>query len=306
MRYGSLCLLTLTLNFGLWGCHASTSVTTPRPAPTVHPQNTSRATEINYIPDHFDKPLGNNFEYVSDDALTYLDFEISKRVRRSETEIEYAVLKKGGKVVATFDGRPGQLSEVRFGLFPLLGEKDKQLVIEQTSNRYWRYWIVDLAPTFRVIYDSGKYHVIYDLRTLDADDDGRAEISQHLGTFWFFTGRFDNIYSPRQPILFEYDTRVREYRPANPAFERVVLKDAEQRMDKIREIKQAESNSNSTSRMMRDSAILDLMLRYIYAGKRQEAWSRYEQEYEGKDKKQFAAEIMNQLRTDSIYHKGTK
>src|SRR6266850_276302 len=203
----------------------------PTTRASAEPSPTQSVEVQAYIPDQFGQPIGDFVKtYTDEDRLSYLDYEITKsrRVARTEsqkgsTEIEYAVLRRKGKVVAQFDSSLDRLTKVRFGLFAFLGHNDRQLVIEQTSEKFWRYWLVSLEPDFRVIYDSGKYDLVYELRVIDIDGDGYSEIVQNLGSFWYFDS-LDNLYSPRPPIIFTYDSSVSTYLPANMHFEHVALK----------------------------------------------------------------------------------
>ena len=212
---------------------------------------------------------------------------------------------KDGKVIFSFDDSSlDQISSIQFGLSPLLGNVAKQLIVKQTSDKIWRHWIVKLQPEFKVIYDSGIYDVVYDLRTIDADGDGRFEVIQHLGTFWYFHG-LDNLYSPRPPIIFRYETVLDKYVPANSEFSKLVLKDIEQRIDKVRGLKQEERNPAYHARIR--GAILDVMLRYLYAGKGMEAWAFFEQEYNIQtDKDGVKTELKGKLKSDTLYKEITR
>jgi hypothetical protein len=105
------------------------------------------------------------------------------------------VLKRNGRVVFRFDDEAVEQINERASAVQLLGEEHRQLVVELTSNKYWRYWVLRLSPKLEVIYDSGRYNLVYHLRSIDLDGDGRLEIVQNLGSFWYRLG--DNVSSPR-------------------------------------------------------------------------------------------------------------
>ena len=291
-------------------CCASGNVSqSPELDPVKSPSVVSspeRATEtIPYVPDQFGEPIGDFIKtFTKDDRLSYLEYEIVKLKRESKigppkgvTEIEYAVLRHNGRVVAKFDSPIDQLSEVRFGLFSFLGNDAKQLVIEQTSNKFWRYWIVSLQPEYRVIYDSGKYDVVYELRVSDIDSDGKLEIIQNLGSFWYFNS--DNLFSPRPQIVFKYNPSTRNYIPANPEFKETVLKDIEQRIGKTREV--IERKEDPAYNLHVRSAVLDVVLRYLYAGKSDDAWAFYDQHYNVGDKESLLSQLKDKLKQDALY-----
>jgi hypothetical protein len=242
--------------------------------------------------------------YFEDSVLSYSGYEVERRSRtirfrytKYDTQILYAVLKKNGKVLATFDGLLHPLgTEVRFGLFPLLGESSKQLIVEQSTYRGLRYWVVNLPPSFSVLHDSVNYPVGY-LRALDLDKDGRYELIQSLLSFHFFN-KLDNTNSPSIDIVFKYNPRTQTYIPANPEFQDFALKDIEQKIKKAREVRATDDSSNYYRNLL--SAVLEVSLRYIYAGKEKEGWSFYE-EYNAPDKDEVKSELMKVLNRDSVY-----
>jgi len=278
--------------------------------PSQRPSASSRPSQspevARYIPDQLAEPIGDFIKtYTRDSRLSYLDYELVKSKRESKigppkgvTEIEYAVLRRNGRVVAKFDSPIDQLSEVRFGLFSCLGKDNKQLVVEQTSNKFWRYWVVSLQPEFRIIYDSSRYDVVYELRVVDLDGDGQLEILQNLGSFWYFNG-LDNLYSPRPQIIFEYNSSMGSYIPANPEFKEAALKDIEQRINKTREVIKGQQDPVYALHVR--SAILDVVLRYLYAGQSNEAWAFYDQYYNVEDKESLKGELQEKLRQDKVY-----
>lgn len=300
-----LLVFFVLLNSGCAGQSVSQS-SGPRPLanPSVPVASPSESTEVtHYIPDQFGEPIGAFINtYTTDGKLSYLQYEIVKATRKigsSEdlTGLEYAVLRRNGRLVAKFDSSIDELSEVRFGLFSFLGDGAKQLVVEQTSNKFWHYWIVSFEPMVRIIYDSGKYDVVNELRTADIDGDGRLEIIQNLGTFWYFN--LDNVYSPRPPIVFKYQLSARKYAPASPKFSQPALKDIEQRIGKTREV--IERKVDRAYGLHVRSAVLDVVLRYLYAGKRDEAWAFYDQHYNVDDKESLRAELKDKLKQDALY-----
>lgn len=271
---------------------------------SVSPQRSGEITP--YVPDQFGTSLGDFIKsYTKDEMLSFMGYEIVKARRAAKigppkgvTEIEYAVLRRNGRVVAKFDSPIDQLSEVRFGLFSFLGSDAKQLVIEQTSNKFWRYWIVSLQPEFRVIYDSSKYDVVYELRVSDIDSDGKVEIIQSLGSFWYFNS-LGNLFSPRPQMIFKYNSSTESYIAANPEFKQAALKDIEQRISKTREV--IERKEDPAYGLHVRSAVLDVVLRYLYADEREQAWAFYEQHYNVDDRESLRAALKDKLKQDTLY-----
>jgi hypothetical protein len=294
-----LCLLILVA----LGCGAS-SINHPPSAPTK--AQPSATPEPNTIPTKVSDTDTGDIDniYSEDSVLSYIGYEVERRSRtvkfrgvKYDTEILYAVLKKNGKVLATFDGLSYPLGvEVRFGLFPLLGESSKQLIVEQSTYRGWRYWVVNLSPGFSVLYDSVNYDV-GGLRALDLDKDGHYELIQTLNGFGFFN-KLDNTNSPFIDIVFKYNPRTQTYIPANPEFQDFALKDIEQKIKRAREVGATDDSGNYYRNLL--SAVLEVSLRYIYAGKEKEGWSFYE-EYNAPDKDEVKSELKKVLNQDSVY-----
>ena len=299
------CLLCLLILLPL-GCGASSRPSHPSVSSAKDQSASPPEPSVTPAPQQSDSVSGDiEGVYTEDGMLSHIGYEIEKRSRtvkfegtKYDTEIQYAVLKKNGKVVAKFDGLSHPLgTEVRFGLFPLLGQVSNQIIVEQTTHRGWRYWVVDLSPNFRIIYDSGDYPVGYSLRALDLNHDGRYELIHTLHTFWFFN-KLANTNSPFIDVVFKYNPKTRKYVPANPEFQEYALREVEQKIRKAREVKEKWNGTGYDGDLL--GAVLEVALPYIYAGKEQEGWSFYE-EYNSLDKEAIKSEIKKALEDDSIY-----
>lgn len=310
LRAMLLVLFLAVLNTSCNGGNVSRSpAIDPVNSPAVVATPAPQAENTPYVPDQFGEPVGEFIKtYTKESTLSYLGYEIVKSKRQSkigppkgETEIEYAVLRHNGRVVAKFDSPIDQLSEIRFGLFSFLGKDNKQLIVEQTSDKFWRYWVVSLQPEFRILYDSQKYDVVYELRAVDLDQDGDLEILQNLGTFWYFNS--DNVFSPRPQIIFKYNSSLGSYIPSNPEFKETVLKDIEQRIDKTRQV--AHNRDDPAYDLHLRSAVLDVVLRYLYAGEKDAAWASYDQNYNAEDKDSIRAQLKAKLMRDALYREIT-
>lgn len=189
-------------------------------------------------------------------------------------------------------------TEIRFGLYPLLNQATPQLIIEQTANRDWRYWVVDLSRRAKVIYDSGKYRVGHSLRVCDVDGDRKQELVLSLLTFWFFD-RFDNTNSPFIDIVFNYDPKLREYLPANHRLQDFALRDIEQQIKAVRNSKSKQQGTGDDGHVL--GKVLEVVLSYLYAGQEKEAWAFYEAAYSLPDKAEMRLKMEKVLRDDAVY-----
>jgi hypothetical protein len=288
----ALFVLTLVLS----GCGAPV-VSQSAPAPEVqHTPPPDRAEE-------YPEQIENIF--VARDSLSYNGYDVFKLRKKVKyeyppgmksppdlIEVSYAILKKNGKVLAKFEGIYFGLGNATdFGLFSFLGGEAKQLAVSQTIPRGGRHWVVDLSSDGRVIFDSGDYGVgREEFGVMDIDKDGVYEISLPVTEFYMFEN-MSMAETPLPEIIFKYDLRARKYFPANPAFQDYALKGIE---DEIRRLNPDDEREYLSRR-------LDIVLRYIYAGKEQEAWSFFEREYRLPDKEAMKSKIKAVLKDEGVY-----
>ena len=79
--------------------------------------------------------------------------------------------------------------------------------------------------------------------------------------------------------------------PANKEFEVYALRNLDSDITNLG----AENADNYLSRR------LDIVLRYIYAGKKDEAWKFFEQQYRRPDKKEMKSKIEATLKKEGVY-----
>lgn len=229
-------------------------------------------------------PKEIDYVFVEGNSLSYNGYDIVKLSKKakynysSETkstpdliDVSYAVLKKDGRTLTTFEGLHYPLgNETNFGVFSFLGGEKKQLIVSQAIPRGGRHWIIDLSRNARIIFDSGDYAVGREwISVIDIDKDGVQEIYLPVTAFYGFHN-LSSAETPLTGIIFKYDVRARRYFPANSTFKDYALRGIDV------DITGLESKSNEKYLSRR----LAILLRYIYAGEEQEAWSFFEREYE--------------------------
>ena len=133
--------------------------------------------------------------FFKEDRLSYGGYEVvklRKKVKLREMampiEVSYVVVRKDGKQLAKFDGLyHGAGNATSFGLLPLLGGEQKQLVVSQTIPRGGWHWVATLSPGFRVIFDSSAFKVsAEDFCIKDVNTDGVKEISLRGGNLFIY------------------------------------------------------------------------------------------------------------------------
>lgn len=279
--------------------------TVQTPTPIVTPAQIDSSVDVEKI-------------YTDKENFNYKNYNISKRYKKRKfpngepVDVVFAVIKRGNKRIYRFDTYlDSYLREIRFGLFPLLGdENNKQLIIESTYNKYWRYAIINLSPRFEVLFDSDEYPLTHDLNVIDINKDGKYEVIQDLSTFDYFGVSYRKGYAVT-PIIFSYDKAKRKYIFANRKFADYLLKPSQNESsieDKIAEIKQVKANKADKMKYNDEMkynfdlymAVMDVFLTYMYLGKENEAWAYFD-EYDSPDKEEVRAEIKKYLAKDNLY-----
>jgi hypothetical protein len=234
--------------------------------------------------------------FVNDNSLTYDGYTIVARrknvsVEGISTETSYAVLQKGQRVITTFEGLNHPMGNVtRFGLFPFLGGENKQFIVEQSVPRNWSHWIANTVPDYHLLFESRKWGVDGELKIVDVNQDGVFEFSKVMTALYDFE-KLPTSQSPLVDVLFAYDTSAHEYLPASQNFQEFALKGIE---DEMRSLDRSDERTYL-------STMVHIVLRYIYAGKRDEGWAFYESQFKLGNKDQIKLDILNKLRSEPVY-----
>ncbi|MBD0370167.1 MAG: hypothetical protein ICV60_04980 [Pyrinomonadaceae bacterium] len=243
--------------------------------------------------------------FTKEDRLSYRGYVIEKAHDKGE-ESWSAALKKGNQTVAKFES--GWNKEwTSFGLFPFISQEPKQLVVEQYSGGAhccYSYWIYDLSgTTARLLFDNGKYGTGNQLFPLDIDGDGVFELKHSVMAFDYFHMSHASSVFPQ--AVFAFDKKAGEYRPANRRFSANLLAGLEADIKELEKIKtEANPEKDELYTERHFSALLQVTLKYIYAGKREEGWAFFNREYkthEGISREKMRAEIEETLREEPVY-----
>jgi hypothetical protein len=242
--------------------------------------------------------------YTKDDRLSYEGYIMEKSQVKGE-DSWMATLKKGNHVVAKFEN--GWNKEwTSFGLFSFTGGEPKQLVVEQYSGGAhccYSYWIYELSPSLRLLFNNEKYGTGNQLFPLDLDGDGVSELKQSVMAFDYFHMSHASSVFPQG--IFAYEKSAGEYRPANRRFSAYALRGVEGDIKELETLKAQGNPDNDDIYSERYfSAVLQVTLKYIYAGKRDEGWAFFNREYkthEGISREKMRAEINDTLQGEPVY-----
>jgi hypothetical protein len=242
--------------------------------------------------------------FTKGERLTYNGYDVTRSFDRETSETS-ATIRRGRRVLASFRGGSGEDS-TRFGLFSFLGGESRQLLIEQYSGGAHcclQYWIYELSPRLRPLFDGGRYStgsVGNQLNPLDIDGDGVYELTLSVMSFDYFD-RLAHANSPFPTVVFKYDRRARWYVPANRLFSTYLLRDVGKDIREAEEVNARTDPSDPDTAGEYLAPVLQVVLDYVYAGKEQQAWDFYDRTYKLRDKSQMRAKIKRVLRTDKIY-----
>ncbi|MEO6393694.1 MAG: hypothetical protein ABIP75_17720 [Pyrinomonadaceae bacterium] len=238
-----------------------------------------------------------NALFTKEDTISYSGFTLTRRnkmvsIEGKRTEVSYAVLKKDTAVVATFDGKYNGTfgNETNFGLFDFLGDGTYQFVIDQSTNRDGRFWIINLSPKWNTVFDSADYGLTDGFNFADFDHDGVYELMVTSTAFYNFAD-VPHCCPPEVNIIFKYDSSVQKYLPANHLYVDEALAGIDDRIDRVNEGTDQDHRRN----------VLTILLRYLYAGKETEGWAFFDREYQKADKEKLRSQVRSKLATDPIY-----
>lgn len=242
----------------------------------------------------------NDFEDT--DKLSYHGYELEKRRRTlhaqsrmsspQSVEQTYVVLKRGNRTLATFDGVSYLAgNSATFGTLSFPEIDQEELVISLTAPREGRHWVISLSPAFRVLFDSAEYGVgREEFYVTDLDRRGTYEILLPLTAFYAMQDKMYIGEIPRPEIIFKYDAQKMKYLPANAEFRYYALAGIECDIANL-----TNDDSNYLSNR------LDILLRYIYAGKDSTGWDFFDFYYERPDKQEIKSRIQAVLNNDPTY-----
>ena len=308
--YRTLCLL---LAFAI-GVAATCITIAVRHRFRNNPTNSSNKKESQRLPGAaprrvWPEPRRLDLELIDADRLAYSGYLVKRlyktvkvddwqegRERPTTLEMSYATLIHNGKVLARFDdGLYHPMgNSTAFDLSSLLGGYTKQLVVVQSIWRVGSYWIVNLAPRFQVVYRSGEWGVTSEaIYAVDLDDDGVDEIVQPVTAFYALQDKVAISQIPLPEVIFKYDTRAAKYLPANTLHKNYLLREIEESTQKIRE-----ASKNSFDHL---ADVLNVALRFVYAGEEREGWALYDKVYQLPDKEEVRSRVLAVLKDEPVY-----
>jgi hypothetical protein len=245
--------------------------------------------------------------FTEEDTLSYLGFKMFKGKNKStlvvegkkySQEVPYSILKKGKRIIKKFTSGDIDMMSAEFGLFNFLGGEDKQLLVGQTRSRNGRFWIVRLNPHFRILLDTDEYvNAREEPWVEDVDKDGIYEIKIITWDFLYTAGMIRPMTTAQPIIIFQYDRQTDKYLPANHVLQQFAPKGIAEEMKRL--TREADESDDNHEMYRRDR--VNLLLDYVFAGKREEGWQFFDKSYNLPDKQEVKAAIISVLRKHPVY-----
>ena len=242
--------------------------------------------------------------FIKGSRLSYGGYTVTREVGGGESR---AVISRGRRELARLVSGAPRPEATRVGLFPMLGARGRQLIVEQDTGGAHCcniYRVYDLGAKLRTLFDGDEYGVEEvggDMEVIDIDRDGRYEFTQSVMAFdYFLTSHAGSVF----PVaVFAYDAGAGKYVPANKRFSSYLLRGVE------RDVREAESMNRRTTREEVASgfhgehfrAVMNVLTKYVYAGEEEKGWAFFNTHYMLADKAEVEAAVKKRLRESAIY-----
>ena len=244
--------------------------------------------------------------FIKGTRLTYGGYVVTRTVSEAEGESR-AVISRGGRELARVaDGAPRDYA-TRIGLFPFLGRNGKQLVVEQyTGGAHCCtvYHVYDLGAELRALFDGDEYGVEEigeEMNVVDIDGDGRYEFTLNVMAFdYFMTSHAGSVFPT---AVFAYDERAGKYLPANRKFSAYLLRSVARDITKVKALNRRLTKEERASTFHGEHfrVVLDVLLKYVYAGEEQKGWAFFNSNYVLADKSEVEAGVKAKLLESAVY-----
>lgn len=244
--------------------------------------------------------------FIKGSRLAYGGYVVTRAVDEHSGESR-AVIKRGGRELARLtDGAPRDYA-TRIGLFPFFGGKGRQLVVEQyTGGAHCCtvYRVYDLGPELRLLFDGDEFgidEIGEDMNVVDIDRDGRYEFTLSVMAFDYFLTSHANSVFPT--AVFAYDEGSGKYVSANLKFSAYLLRDIERDIAKVEALNRRMTKKERASTFHGEHfrAVMDVFLKYEYAGQAQKGWDFFASHYLQPDKVEVSNEAVKKLNSSAIY-----
>lgn len=242
--------------------------------------------------------------FIKGTRLNYGGYVVTRTL---DEQASSAVISRGGRELARVaDGAPRDYA-TRIGLFPFLGGGGRQLVVEQyTGGAHCCtvYRVYDLGAELRTLFDGDEFgidEIGEDMKVLDIDGDGRREFTLTVMAFdYFMTSHAGSVFPT---AVFAYDEGARRYVLANRKFSAYLLRGVGRDARKVEALNRRLTKEERAGAFHGEHfcSVLDVLLKYVYAGEEGKGWAFFETHYMLSDKSEVEAGVKERLKQSAIY-----
>jgi hypothetical protein len=272
------------------------------PAPVVAPTAPTPAPVVASPVPPPDKTVALSAHYSKDGKLAFNGYVATREAIKIEGRDYYQLtIRRSGRVVRVLDR---QSTTLEFGLFEFVKGRPPFLFVESFSggaNCCAVLSVYDIRAGFKtVFFDASK-----SISIADVDGDGTFEISLAYIGFDYYDC-FVNLNSPRPAILYAFNPKKGQFAVASHRFPEFTLKEIENLKAEadeigktIRDPKAKRYDAQENCDLL--SKVLEILLIYVFAGRRDEGWAYYNRVYTLSDREEMRAKIEKKLKADEFY-----
>lgn len=235
-------------------------------------------------------------KWIDTDRHSFDGYEFARECKRGSSGTECtAQIRRAGKTLAKFTS----WISLDYGFFRLLGNKSKQLIVHTYSGGAHccdMYYVYDLKPTLKVIYDGDKYdpdQIGGSMSIVDIDKDGIYEFRLRSQSFDY--ALTSHAFSPFPPVIFSYDKSKREYVISNKKFPKFIK-------DQLADVFEWLKRNNIQQPTRNWVVSVNSFLYFTFAGDEKGGLAYFKKHYSKKDKEDVESEMRKILEDDIVYN----
>jgi len=288
---------------GAWGIDSQKQVLTIR----TKVEKEASTSKQPYIPKNKSISIPEEVDldkvFIKGDQLSYAGYEIGRSLDREKNEYVLTI-KKNRKILVNINSWWDSYGDMtKIGVFPLLGKENKQLLVMQYSGGSGGFHtckIYDLVPNIRVIHDDEEYSLFGGISIIDINKDNKYEIVRRGNSFrTSYMANVDNVYPT---VILSYNMNIEKYVIENKSFPDYILANIEYDINKFNSMDLLGNIAIKGSLFAEyTSAMLEVVVNYIYSGKEKEGWDFFSRRYKLPNKEEVRSDIIKRLNNDPVY-----
>ncbi len=263
---------------------------TPTPTPVVAPVSPP------------EKTVDLSAHSAKDGKLAFNGYVATREAIKIEGRDYFQLtIRRNGRVVRVLDR---QSTTLEFGLFEFVKGRPPFLFVESFSggaNCCAVLSVYDIRAGFKTVFFNGSKSIFI----TDVNGDGTFEIALAYIGFDYYEC-FTNLTSPRPAIIHAFDLKKGQFTVASHRFSEFTLRGIENLKAEADEIGKTIRDPNAKRYDARENCdflakVLEILLIYVFAGRRDEGWAYYNRVYTLSDRAEMRVKIEKRLKSDEEY-----